>query len=159
MVTTATDAPNEPPSHTGNGLAIEPRRPDLAWVMKRLYVQLSGPDAWTKGAEARGADGHRCRPTSAKACSWCLTGGIDYVVDEIRDLEHAARLASEAEDLLYNILVGQDAPDLISVTSWNDDATTTHKMVYDLLWEAYWKALKAQSSSTEAPGSSVSRNA
>lgn len=82
-------------------------------LLTRVREKLARPEAWTKGAHARNADGRVVRRSSPVATCWCLAGAALNVGGGI---ESASRL---------RMLLGLEP----GLPDWNDAPERTHAEV------------------------------
>ena len=88
-------------------------------VLREARTTLENPEAWTRGALARRANGMSTYTRSTYAVSWCLVGAI-------------ARAGTDGETQSVAILrlkkvIGKDAEH--SIVQWSDNPERTHEEV------------------------------
>lgn len=68
-------------------------REQLLADLHALDALFSGPERWTKYADARDDSGHTCEVFSDEAVRWCLLGAIDKVafIDELGERARLVR--------------------------------------------------------------------
>jgi hypothetical protein len=115
--------------------AFEPRT--VANILDGMRATIRLPHEWSHRTGSRTADSIPCDPCSPAARSWCLTGTLDRQLGQISDPVLREQLGNEAEELLLTTARRVlNLPGLHSLQQFNDDRSTTHEDVLDLLSEA-----------------------
>lgn len=96
--------------------------PDIAAALRAVKKLVERPEAWTKGAIARDAEGVEVNETDRSAVCWCLFGAIGRVA--WREEEEVSR---------YLCRAGSSGPGPGEITLWNDAPERTHADVLALL--------------------------
>ena len=94
----------------------------------KVYEALADPKKWTRGTLARRADGSASSWHSDDATCFCVLGAI-YKLSMGDATEYLPRL-----DKVRNVLAKRGLP--IGIGDFNDDPSTTHKLVLEVLKEA-----------------------
>lgn len=84
---------------------------------------LTGPEKWTKGADARSESGYSVEPDSKAACRWCLYGAINAAYPRTDDAIRALKLV--------NAKLGESR----GICNWNDAPERTFDDVRKLVEE------------------------
>lgn len=87
-----------------------------------LQALLSGPERWTKGADARDRTGKMRDAESAQACCWCIGGALDKLSNYRSDL---AQIMHEA--------IGDEPGKPTLLCDWNDDPSRTFADIQALM--------------------------
>lgn len=109
----------------------------VADVLDGMHATIRLPNEWSKRSGARTATHDRCDPCSPAARSWCINGALDRMLGQIVNPVLRGRLSQETELLLLATarrIFG--TPGLQSLQQFNDDRTTTHIDVLDVIAEA-----------------------
>jgi hypothetical protein len=101
-------------------------------LLRKAYKQIEQPERWTKEWYAKNADGNRVAENAPGACQWCLVGSLNVqfpncMVDDGR---------RKAFDLINQQIADRYQPSVRVTHLWNDDPTTTHDQVLEVLTAA-----------------------
>ena len=110
---------------------------NVANVLDGMHATIRLPHEWCKGSPARNAEEMPCDPCSPAARAWCLSGALDRMLGQISDPILRDRLNEETEALLLTTarrIFG--TPALDSLQQLNDDRSTNHADVLDVIAEA-----------------------
>lgn len=88
----------------------------------KVYELLDKPEKWTKGENARDAEGNKVRPDNPTAVCWCLEGAIRYCYGESWRTSYY-----KAEDAVQDMSGGY-----LNAFEWNDAPRRTYKQVIAL---------------------------
>lgn len=109
----------------------------VADVLDGMHATIRLPHEWSRRGGARNADHMRCDPCSPAARTWCLSGALDRIIGQVACPLLRERLSEDTELLLLTTarrIFG--TPGLDSLQRFNDDRTTTHVDVLDVIAEA-----------------------
>lgn len=118
-----------------NATDFEPR--SVANILDGMHATIRLPHEWSRRTGSRTSDGIPCDPCSPAARSWCLTGTLDRQLGRISDPVLREQLGNDTEELLLTIARRVlNLPGLHSLQQFNDDRSTTHEDVLELIAEA-----------------------
>ena len=88
-------------------------------VLRDARMRLENPEAWTRGALARKANGDNCNTRSEHAVSWCPLGAIFCTPTDGRTRNVAVRRLADviSDSTTY------------SIAAWSDALGRTHEEV------------------------------
>ena len=98
-------------------------------VLSEAAALIADSVNWTKKTLARDAEGNRVDPCDPHAACWCTMGAIERVLGG--DKKTLAIVEYGLEQRLH-ARSGLD-PEIFTVANFNDDATTSHADVMELL--------------------------
>lgn len=96
----------------------------MSEVLQRVRERLSDPRRWTRGADARDADGDTVGVRNAAAVCWCLKGALAAEWD-------AFEFTKDYELLGAAMMEKSRSPHPVAITTFND--THTHAEVLALI--------------------------
>lgn len=103
-------------------------------VFTGMLATLALPAHWLKGFGARRHDGQPCDPCSPSAYAFCLYGARDRELGKVADPFLREQLDEQTDEILHGLTNG------VSPSAVNDDRSTTHQDVVDLVRQAQAKA-------------------
>lgn len=109
----------------------------VANVLDGMHATLRLPHEWSQRTGSRTSDGIPCDACSPAARSWCITGSLDRMLGQVIEQAVRDRLSVDTEELLLVTARRHfNLPALESLQQFNDDRSTTHEDVLDLISEA-----------------------
>ncbi|MEH3064923.1 MAG: hypothetical protein PGN33_20015 [Methylobacterium radiotolerans] len=106
----------------------------IADILVAVTNRLLNPLAWSRRAGARTYEGIPCDVCSPAAVSWCITAALECELGKIADVATRIILTEAIElHLLATARYQLGMPELDSLAQFNDDRSTTHGDVLDLL--------------------------
>lgn len=106
----------------------------IATILVAMTNRLLNPLAWSRRAGARTYEGIPCDVCSPAAVSWCLTAALECELGKLGDAAMRVVLSEAIEmHLMATARLQLGMPELSSLTQFNDDRSTTHDDVLDLL--------------------------
>lgn len=101
---------------------------DVKQVLVEARNLISKPECWAKKAFARDAYGDSVSVHSATAVAFCSIGAIEYAINRFSPSLFEAVRTSLHKELQKLVPAGTSE----SISYFNDESSTTHKMVLDL---------------------------
>jgi hypothetical protein len=109
----------------------------VAEILDGMHATIRLPHEWSKRTGSRTADGIPCDACSPAARSWCITGSLERQLGQIASPFLREQLSRVTEELLLATARRIfDLSELHSLQQFNDDRSTTHEDVLELISEA-----------------------